>query len=73
MTLKEWMSVNGFSDAAFAGLLSELVKRKIKPQSVCQWRNGTMPRWDVGDAIQRLTGGKVTPSGFARKETLPSP
>lgn len=65
MTLRQWLATNGFTDAAFAGLLTELVGRKIKAQSVFQWKNGTMPRWDVGDAIYRLTGGKVNPDGFA--------
>jgi hypothetical protein len=65
MTLKEWLSANGFSDSAFAGLLTGLVGREIKPQSVFQWKNGTMPRWDVGDAITKATGGKVKPNSHA--------
>jgi hypothetical protein len=67
MTLKEWMTANGFSDGAFARLLTDLVKRDIKPQSVFQWKNGAMPRWDVGEAISKATGGKVTPASFAKR------
>jgi hypothetical protein len=66
MTLKQWLTANGLSDAAFAGILTDILKRDIKPQSVFQWKNGTMPRWDVGDAIQRLTGGRVKPDSFVR-------
>lgn len=66
MTLKEWLLVNSFSDSAFADLLTGLVGREIKPQSVFQWKNGTMPRWDVGDAITKATGGKVKPDSRAK-------
>jgi hypothetical protein len=67
MTLKEWLLIRGFSDTAFAELLTHLVGREIKPQSVFQWKNGTMPRWDVGDGIRLLTGGKVTPASFVKR------
>ena len=65
MTLKQWLTANSFSDTAFAKLLTGLVKREIKPQSVHQWKNGTMPRWDVGEAITKATGGKVKPDSHA--------
>jgi hypothetical protein len=67
MTLKQWLETNGFSDAEFARLMSEFLKRPVSAQSVFQYKRGTMPKWDVGDAISRLTGGRVKSGSFVRK------
>jgi transcriptional regulator with XRE-family HTH domain len=72
MTLKEWRLSKGWTQGKFAEELTKAVNREGKPAisdaHIRAWEGGTEPGWTIGDAISRLTKGKVKPASFVLKD-----
>jgi transcriptional regulator with XRE-family HTH domain len=74
MTLKEWRKANRHSMASLAELYTEKTGRPISHQTINNYERGaTVPDVDLAEAIRKITGGKVKPDSFARKEPPASP
>lgn len=68
MKLKEWRETAGMTKRQLADTLGSMLKRKITTNHVSAWEKGSMPGWDAGEAISTVTGRKVKPSSFIRKQ-----
>ncbi len=66
MLLKEWRETAGLTKAQFARNVGALLGREITPSHVSAWERGSMPGWDAGEAISKLTGGQVKPNDFGK-------
>ena len=63
MTLREWRTQKGWSQAHLANVLGKKAGAEVSQQSVHGWETGAVPNAILGEAIRRLTGGQVTWSG----------
>ncbi len=62
--LKEWRAGKGWSQQRLATELEKMLGRKVGQSHVSAYERGVMPAWDVGEAIRKITGGKVKPENL---------
>jgi transcriptional regulator with XRE-family HTH domain len=65
--LQSWREKAGMTRKQLADTLTKMLSRTITANHVYAWEKGSMPSWDVGEALSTLTGGKVTPQGIREK------
>ena len=64
-TLESWMSERRLKDQDMADLVSGAAPRRWDRTSIARVRAGKQkPSWDLIDAINRVTGGAVSPNSF---------
>lgn len=68
-TLREWRESKKWSQAHLANTLSKRLGKKLYQSHVAAWESGSMPGADIGDAIRKLSGGKVSADTYGRKES----
>lgn len=67
MTLKEWRTMKGWSQAHFAKTLSKKTGESYYQSHVQSWENGGVPNAKTADVIKKITGGKVTSESYGVK------
>ena len=59
--LAKWREKNGISQVQFGIQLGKAMKllKPVAQKTIFEWENGTMPRVDVAEAIEKLTKSAV--------------
>ena len=66
MTLEEWRSSNGLTEAEIARRISQESGQSVSQQAVSRWINeGVMPRLAIVQAIYVVTDGQVDANDLA--------
>ena len=60
MTNKEWREFKGWSQKHLAAVLTKKVGRDISQAHISEWENGTTTPADVGEAMKKLSAGRIT-------------
>lgn len=69
MTLKDWRLAKGLTQKMLAEKLNAISGQTVGQTHVSAYEHGVMPGWDVGEAIRKITGGKVKPESFVKAPT----
>ena len=71
MTLKEWRLAKGWTQKRLAEAIQQATSREgraiISDAHIRAWEGGVEPAWSIGQAITKVTGGKVTPASFIKQ------